>query len=148
MERLSAVHSAIHVEEHGGGFVRYFASPHFRATGGPDLAWHCCDDLWRLLDLTPDERVHVLRLLRRDWSAPTTLATTEGPVVVQPMFMGEGIVEACESLFQPPPGGFGRLRGALRRGCTAATKAQVPHLSGVRYLAFHLEALEVEGSGN
>jgi hypothetical protein len=106
MERLSVVHAPIHIEGHEGGFVRYFASPQFRATGGPDL--HRLDD---------DRAV---RGRKRG-------------------------VEACEGLFQPPPGGFGRLRGALRRGCTVATKAQVPHLSGARCLAFHLEALEVEG---
>jgi hypothetical protein len=138
---LSVVLAPIHAERHEGGVVRYFASPDFRADGRPDLAWHSCEDLWQLLELSPAERTCVLRLLRRDWDDPITVATAEGPVVVQPQFMGEGIVEACAELLPPPPGGFARLRGALRRGCTAATKAQVPHLSGARYLAFHLEAL-------
>jgi hypothetical protein len=141
MERLNVVQAALHVERHADRELRFFASPAFRRTRRPDLAWHSCDDLWRLLDMKDDERTALLRSLRRDWPEPTTVATADGPVVVQPHFMGEGIVEAFREAGFDPAGTAGRLMGTLRRGCTAATKAQVPHLSGAGYLVFHLEAL-------
>lgn len=141
MERLTALQSPVHVERHQGRELRFFASPSFRSTRRPDLAWHSCDDLWRLLDMGDDERTALLRSLRRDWPEPASVATPDGPVVVQPHFMGEGIVEAFRDAGLGAEGPIGKLMGTLRRGCTAATKAQVPHLTGTSYLLFHLEAL-------
>lgn len=138
---MSAVARPVHIEQHDGRSLRYFASPTLRATGVPDLAWHVCTDLWRVLQLDGDEIDHILRCLRRDWREPATIATADGPVVIQPHFMGEGIFDAIEESMPNRTIGLSRARGSLRRGCTSATKAQVPHLTGLGYLAFHLDAL-------
>lgn len=141
---MSRVQVPIHVEEIDGVRVRYFSSPEYLERRSPDLAWHACDDLWRAVGIDDDERRGILRAARKDWPRLRTVATSEGPVVIQPHFMGEGMVDAVEESLLVGEGGMGKIRGGLRRGCTAASKAQVPHLTGMAYLVFHLEAL---GSG-
>lgn len=84
--------SPLHVGVVNGRDVRFFKGP----SNGPEMPWHSVEDLYQALGLPRSLRRELLRKTQEHWGKELrTVATANGPVVVAPHFVAQGLIGAA-----------------------------------------------------
>ena len=87
-----ALVAPLHTGTVGGCPVRFFRGP----SGRPEPSWHAIEDCIRPLGLSRSLRRELLRMTQRHWGAELrTVATADGPVVVAPHYVAQGLLGAA-----------------------------------------------------
>ncbi len=83
-----------------GRSVRYFRSP----LTGPDFPWHAFLDLIAAMGQSDDLQEHFLRMVRNGPFRQDTrvVGTTDGPVIIGPHYMAQGLIGALDELGKAP----------------------------------------------
>lgn len=92
---MTSLVSPIYTTTLNGQRFRFFRAP----TDRPELPWHAVDDLYRALGLSRDMRRDILRMTRERWGKELrTIATPDGPTVIAPHFVAQGMICVVEDM--------------------------------------------------
>ena len=87
-----ALSTPVHVGRIGDADVRFFRGP----SGSPEMPWHSVEDLYQALNLPGSLRRQMLRMTQAHWGKELrTVATADGPVVIGPHFVAQGLIGAA-----------------------------------------------------
>ena len=92
---MSELTKPLHVATIRGHQLRFFRTPN--NDGRPDFPWHCCDDLYRCMELPRKVR----RYFQRCWTNRSmfrTVATTDGIVMIAPHCVAQGATSAWNEI--------------------------------------------------
>ena len=131
--------SPIHTATINGHPLRFFKGP----AAGPDLPWHAMDDLYRAMALSLALRRHMLQMTQRRWGGDLrTVATADGPVVIAPHFVAQGMIGAAVETMGVPAS----FEGEYTRAGVEAMKKLTGDLPPQTKVAFAVAAFHGQGS--
>ena len=97
---MTGLTSPLHVGIINARDVRFFKGP----SNGPEMPWHAVEDLYQALGLPRSLRRELLRKTQAHWGMELrSVATADGPVVVAPHYVAQGLIGAAVEAMGAPP---------------------------------------------